>query len=83
MRTRGFISKRVMKTDIVNDFLIYVIEEYKFLENKIASEIMELFSEFDVFDYVMQNYGALHTMGGRAIVDDINCLIERKKTCVA
>jgi hypothetical protein len=52
--------------------LIYVIEEYKFLENKMAKDIMELFTKYNVFNYITQNYPALHTMGGRAIVDDIN-----------
>jgi hypothetical protein len=67
-----------MKTNIINDFLIYVIEEYKFLENKSAKNTMELFTEYNVFDYISQNYAALHTMGGRAIVDDINLLMESK-----
>jgi len=60
-----------MKNDIVNDFLIYVIEEYKFLENKSAKDTMELFSKYSVFDYIIKHYNALHTMGGRAITDDI------------
>jgi hypothetical protein len=67
-----------MKTDIVNDFLIYVIEEYKFLENKSAKDTMELFTKYNIFNYITQNYPALHTMGGRAIADDINLLIEKK-----
>jgi len=61
-----------MKTDIKNDFLVYVIEEYKYLENKTAKEVIELFSQHDVFDYVTRHYDALHTIGGRAIVDDVN-----------
>jgi hypothetical protein len=67
-----------MKTNIVNDFLVYVIEEYKFLENKTAKDTMELFIKYNVFNYITQNYSALHTMGGRAIVDDINLFIENK-----
>jgi len=60
-----------MKTDIVNDFLVYVIEEYKFLENKTARDTMELFTKYNVFNYIIKHYNALHTMGGRAITDDI------------
>jgi hypothetical protein len=66
-----------MKIDVANDFLVYVIEEYKFLEGKTAKEIMELFSKHNVFDYILKHYAALHTMGGRAIADDINLLISR------
>jgi hypothetical protein len=61
-----------MKTNIVNDFLVYVIEEYKFLESKTAKDTMELFTKNNVFDFIFNNYNALHTMGGRAITDDIN-----------
>jgi len=65
-----------MKTNISNDFLVYVIEEYKFLEQKTSKEVMELFSKYNVFNYILQHYEALHTMGGRAIADDINLLIQ-------
>lgn len=65
-----------MKTNIANDFLVYVIEEYKFLEQKTSKEVMELFSKYNVFNYILQHYQALHTMGGRAIADDINLLIQ-------
>jgi dihydroorotate dehydrogenase len=67
-----------MKTDIVNDFLVYVIEEYKFLEEKTAKDTMELFTKYNVFDYITKNYSALHTMGGRAIADDINLLMGKQ-----
>ena len=66
-----------MKTNVVNDFLIYVIEEYKYLENKTAKETIELFTANNVFDYIIRHYDALHTMGGRAITDDINSLIKK------
>jgi len=68
-----------MKTNIINDFLVYVIEEYKFLENKTAKDTIELFTKNNIFDYVMRHYEALHTMGGRAIADDINLLINRNE----
>jgi hypothetical protein len=66
-----------MKTDINNDFLIYVIEEYKFLEKKSAKDVIELFTKFNAFDYIIQHYDALHTMGGRAITDDVNLFIDK------
>jgi hypothetical protein len=68
----------LIKTNIVNDFLIYVIEEYKYLENKTAQKTMELFNKFNVFDYITKHYDVLHTMGGRAIADDINLFIANK-----
>jgi len=68
----------MIETNIVNDFLIFVIEEYKYLEKKSAKEIIEVFSKYKIFDYVTDHYDALHTMGGRAIADDINLFIEKR-----
>lgn len=65
-----------MKTNIINDFLIYVIEEYKYLEKKDAKATICLFTEYNVFDYLINHYDALHMMGGRAISDDINIFIK-------
>ena len=67
-----------MKTDIKNDFLVYVIEEYRFLEKKTAREVIELFSQYDVFDYVLKHYDALHTLGGMAIADDVNLFVGKR-----
>jgi len=68
----------MIKTNIVNDFLIYVIEEYKFLDNKFAIEVIGLFTKYNIYDYILRHYDALHTMGGRAIVDDINNWVFKK-----
>jgi hypothetical protein len=67
-----------MKTDIKNDFLIFVIEEYKYIENKTAKEVMDIFSKYKIFDYVIKHYDILHTMGGIAITDEINAYIKNK-----
>jgi len=69
----------VIKTNIINDFLIYVIEEYKYLENRKAKEVVEIFTTNNVFDFITRHYDSLHTMGGRAIADDINIYINNKK----
>ena len=61
-----------MNTDVVNDFLIYTIEEYKYIENKSASDVIDIFTKNNLFDYIIRNYEALHTMGGKAIIDDLN-----------
>jgi len=66
-----------MKTDIKNDFLVYAIEEYKYLEEKTVKDVMELFSTHNIFDYILRHYVVLHTMGGRAIADEINLYISR------
>ena len=68
----------IIKTNIVNDFLIYVIEEYKYLEKKNAKEIIDLFTKYNIFNYIIENYEVLHTMGGRAIADDINIFMANR-----
>jgi len=69
----------MLKTDIKNDFLIYVIEEYKFHQNLCGKEVVEIFSQYNVFDYILRHYEALHTTGGKYIVEDINLYIETQK----
>jgi hypothetical protein len=40
-----------------------------------GKEVMALFKKYDIIGYITSCYGALHTMGGLAIVEDINSLI--------
>jgi hypothetical protein len=51
----------------------------KYLENKTTKEIMELFTKYNIFDYIIKHYNVLHTMGGRAITDNIMDYIKNKK----
>ena len=45
--------------------------------NKNKTETIETFNKYNMFDYIINNYDALHTMGGRAIIDDIKGLINK------
>ena len=58
------------------DFIAYCIEEYKAAKNITGKEAIALFKKYDIIDYIVTCYGALHTMGGLAIVEDIDSLIE-------
>jgi hypothetical protein len=40
---------------------------------------MELFTKYSIFDYIIKHYNALHTMGGRAIADDIMDYMNNKE----
>ena len=44
----------------------------------VVKEIMknQLFKKYDIIDYIVSCYGALHTMGGLAITEDIHSLIQ-------
>ena len=67
-----------METDMKNDFLIYVMEEYKFIHNMTGKKVVELFAKYNIFDYIIRHYEALHTTGGLYIVDDIDSLISSR-----
>jgi len=41
-----------------------------------GKEVITLFKKYDIIEYVVTCYGALHTMGGLAIVEDIDSLIK-------
>jgi hypothetical protein len=65
--------------DTHTDFVVYCIEEYKFANNMNGKQVIELFNKYDIINYIYSCYGALHTMGGLAISDDINLLIDEAK----
>ena len=58
------------------DFIAYCIEEYKATKGITGKEAITIFKKYDIIDYIVTCYGALHTMGGLAITDDIDSLIE-------
>ena len=58
------------------DFITYCLEEYKFAKSITGKEAITLFIKYNIIDYIVTCYGALHTMGGLAITEDIDSLIE-------
>ena len=46
-------------------------------------QVAELFTRYDVWDYVYSCYGALHTTGANYIVEDIDLYIEARKPAIA
>ena len=61
------------------DFLAYCIEEYKAAEHLNGKTVIELFRQYDILQYISDNYGALHTTGAQYIVEDINkCIAARR-----
>ena len=61
------------------DFIAYCIEEYKAVKGITGKEAISLFKKYDIIEYIITCYGALHTMGGLAITEDIDSLIEGMK----
>jgi hypothetical protein len=57
------------------EFIAYCIEEYKAANSMTGKEVIDLFKKYNIMDYIVSCYGALHTMGGLAITEDIDSLI--------
>ena len=57
------------------EFIAYCLEEYKAAKGMTGKEVITLFKQYDIIDYIVSCYGALHTMGGLAITEDIDSLI--------
>ena len=58
------------------EFIAYCLEEYKAAKGMTGKEVIELFKKYNIIEYIVSCYGALHTMGGLAITEDIESLIE-------
>jgi len=61
------------------EFITYCMEEYKAAKGITGKEVITLFKKHNIIDYIVTCYGALHTMGGLAITEDIDSLIEKVK----
>ena len=59
-----------------SEFIAYCLEEYKSAQNMTGKEVITLFKKYNILDYIVKCYGALQTMGGLAIAEDIHSLIE-------
>jgi hypothetical protein len=70
-----------MKKDIDNEtkFLVYCIEIYKNAYNLNGRQVMQLFTQYGIPDYIVSCYGALHTTGSEYIIEDIAGLIEERR----
>ena len=60
-------------------FLIYCIEVYKNAKDLNGRQVMALFDKYNVIEYVISYFEALHTTGERYIVDDIDLYIAARE----
>ena len=58
------------------EFIAYCLEEYKAAKGMTGKEVIALFKQYNIIDYIISCYGVLHTMGGLAITEDIQSLID-------
>ena len=65
------------------NFLIYCTELYKTAKKLTGKQVSELFSRYDVWDYIYSCFEALHTTGANYIVEDIDQYIEVRASAKA
>ena len=65
------------------DFMVYCTEQYKSKKKLSGKQVSELFSRYQVWDYIYSCFEALHTTGANYIVDDIDSYIETRQTALA
>lgn len=61
------------------EFLIYCMERYRYYKNMSGAEVSKLFQQCGVFEYVIRNFGALHTTGELYLIDDLDGFIADQK----
>ena len=60
-------------------FLVFCLEMYKAAKHMTGKQVIELFKQYDITDYVLSCYEALHTTGTNYIVEDIDLFIEARQ----
>lgn len=59
-------------------FLVYCIEEYRTEKKLTGKEVINLFRQYAVCEYIKSFYEALHTTGEKYIVEDIDLYIRSR-----
>jgi len=63
-------------------FLIFCLEMYKTAKSMTGKQVIALFRRYNVIDYVVSCYDALHTTGTNYIVEDIDLFIEARQSVI-
>jgi len=53
-------------------FLVYCVEIYKTAKKINGKQVMKLFNQYGVNEYIINCYDALHTTGPEYIIEDIS-----------
>jgi hypothetical protein len=60
-------------------FLVYCVEIYKTAHKINGKQVMKLFNQYRINEYIINCYDALHTTGTEYIIADISELLEEKR----
>ena len=65
--------------DNTTKFLVYCVEIFKTAKKLSDRQVTELFCKYEIHEYIVNCYAALHTTGSEYIIEDISSLIEERK----
>lgn len=60
------------------NYLIFCIEQYKLHKNMRGKDVADLFKRYNVYDYILSCFDALHTTGTEYVMEDIDMYISAK-----
>lgn len=61
------------------DFEVFCLESYKQAHNLTGKEVLRVFNDNKVFDYIKSFYDVLHSTGQGYIVEDIDVYIKARQ----
>ena len=61
------------------DFMIYCTEIYKSAKKLTGKQVSELFSHYNVWEYIYSCFEALYTTGANYIIEDIDLFIKARQ----
>lgn len=59
--------------------MVYCVEEYKSQKGMTGKEVMTLFNQYLVCEYIQDFYETLHTTGTKYIINDIDLYIQSRQ----
>jgi hypothetical protein len=66
-------------SNTISKFIIFCLENYKFLMQISAMQALADFKKYDLFSYLTSGYEVLHTQGRNYIMADIQNFIKHHK----
>ena len=65
-------------TDKMN-FAVFCLESYKLAHNLKGKDVIEIFNQYKVFDYIKSFFDVLHSTGQKYIVEDLDIYIRSRQ----
>ena len=62
-------------------FVSFCVEEYQFVTDMGCSgqKVIDFFNRYGVIEYLLEHYEVLHSMGARAILEEIEAFIRNRR----